>query len=82
MTRSYASKGERQLAEENMADISSLNSDMTLSKYLCESEHVEVGHVVFMGPFDSLLALFCIYHLTYIFCHKLTLKDTSTHFTP
>lgn len=53
-----------------------LNGDLMLPNYLCEGEHVEVRHVVFMGPFDSLLALFCIYHLTHIFCHKLTLKNT------
>lgn len=74
------SKVEHWLAQENWADISSSTGDLMLLNYFRESEHVEVGHVVFMGPFDSLLALFCIYHLTHIFGDKLTLKDTNTHF--
>ena len=41
--------------------------------YLRESEHVEVGDVILMGVFDSLLALFRVYHLANVFCHKVTL---------
>lgn len=45
--------------------------------YLSEGEHVEVAHVIFMGAFDSLLALLWVYHLPHILCHKVTLEETT-----
>lgn len=50
------------------------------SCYLGEGEHVEVGHVIFMSTFDSLLALLWVYHLSHILGHKVTLA-TNNKFT-
>lgn len=43
---------------------------------LCESEHVEIGHMVFMSFFDSLLTLLCVNHLPNILSHKVPLFES------
>lgn len=49
--------------------------------YLGEGEHVEVGHVIFLRTFDSLLALLWVYYLSHILRHKVTLEEIKTlHF--
>lgn len=50
------------------------------SCYLGKGKHVEVGHVIFMSTFDSLLALLWVYHLSHILGHKVTL-ETNNKFT-
>lgn len=79
MTRSCGAKSSTDRLKETGRGFSPLSGDLVLPNYLREGEHVEVGHVVFMGAFDSLLALFCVDHLTHILRHKLPLKDTNTH---
>lgn len=43
--------------------------------YLGEGEHVEVGHVILVGAFDSLLALLRVYDLSNVLGHKVALGD-------
>lgn len=45
--------------------------------YLGKNEHVKVGYMIFMGPFDSLLALFRVYNLSHVLLHKVTLDKTT-----
>lgn len=52
-------------------------SDHVTVFYLGEGEHVEVGHVIFMGAFDSLLALLGVDDLSHILTHKVTLEQTT-----
>lgn len=42
---------------------------------LCEGEHVEVGHMIFMRLFDSLLTLLRVNHFSNIFSHKVTISQ-------
>lgn len=53
---------------------------VSLQRYLGEGEHVEVGHVIFMGTFDSLLALLRVYHLSHVLLHKVTLDNKTNIF--
>lgn len=82
ITRSW---GGKRALQSNKADgrrlLSSKQESRCQCGYLGEGEHVEVGHVIFVGAFDSLLTLLGVYYLSNVLGHEVTLGETANvHF--